>query len=373
MESDTTASPLAWVASSVTVGIGIVTVVVSLLLYFHWNYRDDVIPHRTKSTANVGTKTSGKQQQQQQQSQSSHPIQNPVELSTSSQQQSINDVWEERRRRGIPAASLHVKKDITHKNSKPFGSSYYYAHNSTKTVGGYKDGLTMEDYTMNGPRLLSRNGQPIDNTNASNITDDSQPQLENVVLTPSISASIGIATADASVNQPQPSRRVLAITRYLWDDPGSSTGIATIRIDVLPSHQHNHTTNNVTATIPWKDIRSSITNISTSIINVDTDKGTENGLLVKLEALIATTIDCCKNDDDGTIGDGSAPPSAAATAMTLSLPRYVDYTLRIPKLYGPIHKVETSNREKRFVIRLHKTNTWLDKSNLKVWPHPHKV
>ena len=46
---------------------------------------------------------------------------------------------------------------------KPFESSYYYAHNSSRVSGGYTDGLTIDDYEMNGPRLLSRNNLPIAN------------------------------------------------------------------------------------------------------------------------------------------------------------------------------------------------------------------
>ena len=69
----------------------------------------------------------------------------------------INDVWEERRKRGIAHAPTVVKQD-SQETKKPFGSSYYYAHNSTKNKGGYSDGLKMEDFTMNGPRLLSKGG-----------------------------------------------------------------------------------------------------------------------------------------------------------------------------------------------------------------------
>jgi hypothetical protein len=81
--------------------------------------------------------------------------------------------WEERRQRGIPAASSHVKQDAA--ASKPFGSSYYYAHNSTRSKGGYADGLRMEDYTMNGPRLLSRGGKPVDTTTATARIEPSSP------------------------------------------------------------------------------------------------------------------------------------------------------------------------------------------------------
>lgn len=120
-----------------------------------------------------------------------------------------NNPWQERLKRGISHAST-LKRDS---HEKPFKSSYYYAHNNPQSKGGYKDGLRMEDYTMNQPRLLSRNGQQIEYTTTKQ-EESQQPSIE-------------------------PPRKLLSkptrfISRYLWDDQGKSNGIAYIRIEQLP-------------------------------------------------------------------------------------------------------------------------------------------
>jgi hypothetical protein len=231
-----------------------------------------------------------------------------------------SDAWEERRRRGIPAASLHLKKDADSK--KPFGSSYYYAHNSSKTTGGYKDGLRMEDFTMNGPRLLSRNGAAVDDG------DDKGDGDEDVT-----NASVcDVSTAEDEDDIPgstivvDQSRRTVLVTRFLWDDPGDTTkGSGTIRIDELPSCSAS------SEFVPWKEAADSIANIVAVLIN------NNEGLQVKIETI-----------------DG------------------VDYLLRIPKLYGEVTGVEATSKTKRLLVKLTKKRGLLDKSNLKAWPHPHK-
>jgi hypothetical protein len=74
--------------------------------------------------------------------------------STNSHDGTLKDIWEERRRNG----TLSSNSGKTNPGNKPFGSSYYYAHNNPNATGGYKDGLRMEDFTMNQPRLLSKGG-----------------------------------------------------------------------------------------------------------------------------------------------------------------------------------------------------------------------
>lgn len=91
------------------------------------------------------------------------------------------------------------------KGEKPFKSSYYYAHNSSKSNGGYKDGLKAEDYVMNKPRLLKKIDEGKEHTTAS---------------------------AKASIDMNKDS---LSINKYLWDDDGNDEGIAKIIIDSLPS------------------------------------------------------------------------------------------------------------------------------------------
>ena len=163
------------------------------------------------------------------------------------------NVWEERRRRGIPAASLHVKKDVT--LNKPFGSSYYYAHNSTKTTGGYKDGLTMEDFTMNGPRLLRRH--PVDDNETTTLVESTELHSERPDLdTPP---------------RVMPSR---TIDRYLWDDPGQG-GVATLRIEGLQSSSSQLQ--------PWSEIRPRVRHIAATRLP-------GGGLLVQIDVEEDATV-----------------------------------------------------------------------------------
>jgi hypothetical protein len=248
-----------------------------------------------------------------------------------------SDVWEERRRRGIQAASMHVKPNVA-KEQKPFGSSYYYAHNSTKAAGGYKDGLTMEDFTMNGPRLLTRNGQPVDDMDLPAASAAPSRPI------PGPSSSADQDAPKSSMPPPPPARNVLMITRYLWDDPGQ--GVGTIRIDVLPSLQPGDA-----SLIPWSEIRPLVTNISATLIPSDDRRPKKDealGLWIEIAARSAT--------------DGD-----------------VRYSLRIPRLYGPVKQVETMNKDKRLLIRLYKASTssssssWWDQSHKQSWPHPQKA
>lgn len=221
------------------------------------------------------------------------------------------DAWEERRRRGILAASSHVKRDA--KMEMPFGSSYYYAHNNSKANGGYKDGLRMEDYTMNGPRLLSRGGKPIGDVVGSSVKSSSENRVQS-------------ANALLDRNKLSPDlKRTLLITRYLWDDPGDFKGIATIRIDELPCKES-------AKFISWNDISASIVIVSAGLIQND------EGLQVKIETC---------ND--------------------------VNYLLRIPKLYGHVAEVEAISKAKRLLVRLKKRKSLWDKENLKAWPRPQKM
>ena len=303
-----------------TIGVGLITILSCSYLF------------RRKLEKNVkGIKT-------QSATTTLHPI-GRAEPSNPINSKEINDVWEERRQRGIQAASLHTKKDITGKKEKPFGSSYYYAHNSTKTTGGYKDGLTMEDFTMNGPRLLSRNGTPVVHDDRS--IDSHQPKSDD-------SGCINASDSNPTKNEVQ-QRRVIPISKYLWDDPGSSDGIATIRVDTLPTFQAN-----CSDIIDWKIIRPFITSIDASLTGVGKDEG---GLYVKFQAVIATkegrALSALIDDSNQTIS--------------------VEYALKIQKLFGRVLKVECMSKDKRLLIRLYKQSSIIDKSNLKEWPQPQKT
>lgn len=218
----------------------------------------------------------------------------------------FDDVWTERQKRGVAPASLHHKGGVG--EAKPFSSSYYYAHNNPQTKGGYSDGLRMEDFTMNQPRLLAKGGQAIE----SSLSQRSSESNTQGVLEPAVN------------NVSQKERRVIPITKYLWDDPGDSTGIGTIRIE----HLQSLTTAGSENMIEWNDVK--VVQIKSALQG--------GGLVV--------------------------------TVATDS----VDYRLTIAKLYGPVSDVKATvvKANKRLLVRLHKKTSLFDKSNLKAWPHPQK-
>ncbi|GKY92591.1 hypothetical protein MPSEU_000229200 [Mayamaea pseudoterrestris] len=201
------------------------------------------------------------------------------------------DVWAERIAKGVAPASLNHKAGAG--EAKPFGSSYYYAHNNSKTSGGYKDGLRMEDYTMNGPRLLSRNGSAV--------------SLEEPVAACSDSQESHAANADANDDQmkdeqlQKASRTIIPISKYLWDDTPT---IGTIRIDQLPLPNGD--------LVAWRDLQ----------VLDHRSELTEKGLLVTL----TTSTD-------------------------------VEYRLHIRALYAAVVTVKTSvaKGNKRLLVKLSKT------------------
>jgi hypothetical protein len=220
------------------------------------------------------------------------------------------DVWADRRKKGIAAASSHGVKTLA-ANEKPFKSSYYYAHNNPGATGGYSDGLNMEDFTMNGPRLLSRSGTPL----------VSQEDAQNPEVDPAAEAPGSIpSSADSMESKPStPEKTTLLIARYLWDDPGDSSGVANIRIDQLPGLRS-------TDVVSWKDIQ--VSEASAEITG-------DGGLLV----IVRTTST-------------------------------FDYKLHIPRLYGEVTSVKTIIKpQKRLLIRLYKKKGF---QNVKAWSHPQK-
>ena len=142
----------------------------------------------------------------------------------------VQDVWADRRAKGIAAANFQKQESY----EGPFGSSYYYAHNSNSTKGGYSDGLRMEDYTMNGPRLLSKGGKQVEE--AEELKQDESEEAPPIL------------PSDHNLQRPPslPPKPTRDIQRYLWDDPG--TGIASLRIDSLPGRLS-------TDTIPWNQVQ----------------------------------------------------------------------------------------------------------------------
>jgi hypothetical protein len=158
-------------------------------------------------------------------------------------QGSLKDIFEERRRTGNLSSRGKAES-----SDRPFGSTYYYAHNNPNATGGYKDGLRMEDYTMNQPRLLSKGSVPPESSKTNVGFED---------LTVVLDTRKVIVPRDDSKR----------ISKFLWDDPGDPDGVATIRIDTLPAGSE---------TIAWRD--ANIREISATLVD------NKKGLLVTLES-----------------------------------------------------------------------------------------
>lgn len=239
---------------------------------------------------------------------SSGPDQTPT---TTHNNGGLKNVWDAPRN----TPSLVGKKDYG--EEKPFGSKYYYAHNNSKATGGYKDGLKMEDYTMNGPRLLSKDGKPVTGAPVESSSTLGPPDESKSVAT-----KTSIQFADP---------RFIPITKYLWDDPGDSKGIATIRIDSLPTKSGS-----MPPMVNYSDI--AIGDISAKLAG--------EGLLVQLT-------------EDST--------------SSASEPRR--YQLKIPKLYGDAASVKVVRKTKRLLVKIQKKQRSVfssNKSNMDAWPQPHR-
>jgi hypothetical protein len=201
-------------------------VLVAALVFAFWAYRrqSSAIKESVKETAS--SKDQIKVPKLSKTSSEDSPA-SEIEIESSpSNSDATKDVWADRRKKGIAAASSHgVKTAVA--TEKQFRTSYYYAHNNPGATGGYSDGLNMEDFTMNGPRLLSRSG-----TTPMVSQEDMQPPE----VDPAATAPVSIPTsADSVESKPAtPEKTTLLIARYLWDDPGDSSGVANIRIEQLP-------------------------------------------------------------------------------------------------------------------------------------------
>jgi hypothetical protein len=230
-----------------------------------------------------------------------------------------NNPWQERLERGVTSSktSTAVKRTNTHASSseeKPFQSSYYYAHNNPSAKGGYKDGLRMEDYTMNQPRLLSRNGSRV----SSN---------EDLEQNETVSSSI---ESSSTQNNPRVLPKLTPtkyISRYLWDDPGKSTGVASIRIEQLPDKNGTM--------MEWKDWLEQQTSTSTT---------TNNPQIDTLLSPDSTSLRVVIHSQNGCL-----------------------YELKLDPLYGRVKAVTTKISTKRLIIQLQKSE-----NKQTAWPHPYQ-
>jgi len=186
-------------------------------------------------------------------------------------------------------------------SDKPFSSSYYYAHNSMSTTGGYKDGLSITDYTMNGPRLLSKNGVPIDDSNDSPVSeaDEIEEQAPDESKDKVKSSSVTPQTKSSSI----------PITKFSWED---TLEYARIRIDSIPSPEST-STNKIY--IPWEEA-----SISKSQVTVNLEG--KRTLQIKLQST--------KSDKEQL------------------------YHLNFQNLYGDIKEAKAFWKQHKLIIRLKK-------------------
>ena len=275
--------------------------------------------------------------------------------STGSTSQKIKDIWKagnnnnnNNSQQNSNSNSNNNNNNInrtTRKDKKGFGSKYYYAHNDSNATGGYKDGLKMEDYRMNGPRLLSRNGLSVqDETATATATidddDDDDGDSKEKEMTydcdnnnsndNNAGGKENDDVQDNNNNNNAVVKNVTNITKYLWDDPGDSKGIGTIRIDVLPSSTSSSSSPSYDDV---KDVK--IENVNASLMEGG------RGLLV--------------NIDSTSSGGGSS----------------CRYQLKINKLYEYASDVKVIIKPKRLLIKIYKKKT-KNYNDLVAWPQPHK-
>jgi hypothetical protein len=214
--------------------------------------------------------------------------------------------------------------------NKPFSSSYYFAHNNPNTTGGYKDGLSMEDYTMNAPRLLSKGGKPV-------VEETVNPEATTAVTSMPISSPVTTNTTEQQQQeQPQPTRRrSLPITQYLWDDDGGATGA--IIIEQLPGGLRS-----TDKPKTWSEIR--------HYVDVDDIQVTLYNDNRALQVTIPTNI-TAKSSIEGIDWD---------------------YHLNISPLFATATEVQVISKPKRLRIKITKKPTSKIWSSYERWPHAHK-
>mmetsp|Transcript_2018 Transcript_2018/g.2871 ORF Transcript_2018/g.2871 Transcript_2018/m.2871 type:complete len:354 (-) Transcript_2018:93-1154(-) len=218
-------------------------------------------------------------------------------------------------------------------SDKPFASSYYYAHNNQNAGGGYKDGLQAEDYVMNGPRLLSTNGLPVNH--------DEVKEAEMEIS--SDKRSFGNENKNNDVTKKISNNDVtkkgidsLTLNRYLWDDSGlidaDGNAIAKIYIDTLPGK------NSGLPTRKWEGAGIVKTDVETKLLGKN-----GRGLLIQVRQRAHSGIQ--------------------------------RYHLHISEMYGEVQDVKTIVKPKRLIVKLYKKKkvgnifgSNRGNGNCKAWP-----
>ena len=204
-------------------------------------------------------------------------------------------------------------------DGKPFGSSYYYAHNNPNAKGGYKDGLRMEDYVMNQPRLLSVDGKVVD----SNVdADTNTTATSSESITSPNTTTTKTQTSKTNSSNPSIFKDSLPINRYLWDDDNlNNDGIAKVLIETLPTSDNG--------TITWEDANISKNDVKSKIIQNNDESC---GLLVQIVS----------NNDSVT----------------------KKYHLLVPKLHGQVNQIKCIVKSKRLILKVYKAKG----KKFQIWP-----
>jgi len=265
--------------------------------------------------------------------------QQPPRRTTTATTAKLRNVFDVKQSSNYPVPKTSTKGA---KEEKPFGSSYYYAHNSARANGGYKDGLRAEDYVMNEPRLLSRNGVAVENAdeNINNTDDDnndhdhdaSSKECPVEPTTTAVENSITFPTTQVLTPTTKSKENSIPINRYLWDDDGNSKGIAKMYIDSIPGEA---SILNSSSIIKWADAGLTKNDVVAKLLGEG-----KNGLMVQIR----------RQSQQG---------SEERTVNTSDVARY---HLHVPRMHGEAREVKVIVKQKRLIVKIYKKKT------TKIWP-----
>jgi len=202
----------------------------------------------------------------------------------------------------------------------------------------------MEDYVMNGPKLLAKGGKRVeDDNNAAASSARSNGDDGNEQGTGSSSqADTNDGTNDAASSAPSvlPSRppalpsNSVPVSRYMWDDEAVASGcsdVGKLMIDTLPNKPSS------APDIKWEGSGIGRANVTAALVGED-----GRGLLVAIDRSERAT--------------GTQPKH---------------YHLYIRRMYGEVAEVKVVVKARRLLVKLikkkNRLNLW-DKKNLKPWP-----
>ena len=202
----------------------------------------------------------------------------------------------------------------------------------------------MEDYVMNGPKLLAKGGKRVENNNGvtkSNGGESNANDQDGTGSSPAESSNDDGTNDGNGNNEPSvPSRppslpsNSVPIARYMWDDEAVAAGcsdVGKLMIDTLPNKPSS------APDIKWEGAGIGKINVTATLIGDDS-----RGLLIAIDR------------------------SDKATGMQ---PKH--YHLYIRRMYGDVAEVKVVVKAKRLLVKLvkkkNRLNLW-DKKNLKPWP-----